>query len=196
MPLSERTERALEACYDAILAPTRWSSALQSLGESFGAASCTFFQHDRENSPAPAPMSAGHEAFFDRWVRNQARAPDPHIGPYLQKCTSFIGAGWASALEQDLSTGKSAERCPFSRKRRVPGNANGLQWPFFGRGRDWCFPIYRGGDRGPFTSEDARLLAGVGPYVAKLVGLAQKLALTPLQQPLVFNATSRRMTSL
>ena len=72
---------------------------------------------------------------------------------------------------------KNAERCPFSRKRRVPGNANGLQWAFFSvEGGDWCFPIYRGDDRGPFTSEDARLLAGVGPYVAKLVGLAQKLA--------------------
>ena len=93
MPLSERTERALEACYDAILAPTRWSSALQLLGKSFGAASCTFLEHDRENSPAPVPMSVGHEAFFDLWVRNQAHAPDPHIGPYLQKCTSFIGAG-------------------------------------------------------------------------------------------------------
>src|SRR5580692_5265980 len=31
MPLSEKTKRALEACSDAILVPTRWSSALQSL---------------------------------------------------------------------------------------------------------------------------------------------------------------------
>jgi hypothetical protein len=50
---------------------------------------------------------------------------------------------------------------------------NGL---FSVEGGDWCFPIYRGDDRGPFTSEDARLLAGVGPYVAKLVGLARKFA--------------------
>ena len=90
MPLTERTERALEACYDAILAPTRWSSALQLLGESFGAASCTLYEHDRENSPAPVPMSVEHEAYSVRWERNQAHAPDPHIGPYLQKTTSFI----------------------------------------------------------------------------------------------------------
>jgi hypothetical protein len=81
MPLTERTERALEACHDAILAPARWPSALQSLGESFGTASCTFYEHDRENSPVPVPMSVGHEAFFDLWVRNQAHAPDPHVGP-------------------------------------------------------------------------------------------------------------------
>jgi hypothetical protein len=93
MPLSPRTERALEACHDAILAPTRWPSALQSLGETFGAASCMFYEHDREHSPAPAPMSEGHVAFADRLTRNQAHAPDPHVGPYLQKCNSFRRAG-------------------------------------------------------------------------------------------------------
>src|SRR5580693_6055237 len=82
MPLSERTERALEACYDAILAPTRWSSALQSLAESFGAASCVLFDHDRKDSAAFVPMSLGHEAFADLWARNQVHAPDPHVGPY------------------------------------------------------------------------------------------------------------------
>ena len=113
MPLSEGTERALEACYDAILVPTLWSSALQSMAESFGAASCTFYQHDRENSPAPVPMSVEHEAYSVRWARNQAHAPDPHVGQYLQKTTSFIRAGWTSAVEHDLST--EEERCtiPF-----------------------------------------------------------------------------------
>lgn len=177
MPLSERTERALEACYDAILAPMRWSSALQSLGESFGAASCTFFEHDRENSPAPVPISVGHEAFFDLWARNQAHAPDPHIGPYLQKCTSFIRAGWAAALEHDLSTEEERRTLPFFNETARPGRREWLAMAYFSvDGGDWCFPIYRGGDRGPFTSEDARLLAGVGPYVAKLVGLARKFA--------------------
>ena len=152
MPLSERTERALEACYDAILAPTRWSSALQSLGESFGAASCTFFEHDRENSPAPVPMSVGHEAFFDLWARNQAHAPDPHIGPYLQKCTSFIRAGWASALEHDLSTEEERRTLPFFQETARPGKREWLAMAFFSvEGGDWCFPIYRGDDRGPFT---------------------------------------------
>ena len=51
MPLTERTERALEACHDAILAPTRWPSALQSLAKSFGAASCMLYEHDRKIRP-------------------------------------------------------------------------------------------------------------------------------------------------
>ena len=44
--------------------PARWGAALQSLAESFGGASGTFFEHDRNNSPAPAPMSVGTRGVF------------------------------------------------------------------------------------------------------------------------------------
>jgi DNA-binding CsgD family transcriptional regulator len=175
MPLTEKTERALEACYDAILAPTRWPSALQSMAESFGAASCTLYEHDRENSPAPVPMSVEHEAFSARWARNQAYAPDPHVGPYLQKTTSFIRAGWTSAVEHDLST--EEERCtiPFYQETARPEKREWFAASFFlVDGGDWCLPIFRGDD--PFTREDATRLAWVGPYLGKIVGLAQKFA--------------------
>ena len=175
MPLTEKTERALEACHDAILAPTRWPSALQSLGELLGAASCMFFEHDRENSPAPAPMSEGHVAFADRLTRNWAHAPDPHVGPYLQKCNSFQRAGWASVLEHDLST--EEERCtiPFYQETARPEKREWMAGSFFSvEGRNWCLPVFRGGD--PFTREHARRLARVGPYLAKIVSLARKFA--------------------
>jgi DNA-binding CsgD family transcriptional regulator len=177
MPLSEGTERALEDCYDAILAPTRWSSALQSLAESFGAASCTLFEHDREHSPAPVPMSEGHEAFADRWARNQPHAPDPHIGAYLVRCTSFIRAGWTSALEHHLSTEEERRTLPYFQETARPERREWLALSYFSvEGGDWCFPFFRGDDRGPFTPEDARILGGLGPYVAKIVRLAQKFA--------------------
>jgi DNA-binding CsgD family transcriptional regulator len=175
MPLSEGIERALEACYDAILAPTRWPSALQSMAESFGAASCTFYEHDRENSPAPVPMSVEHEAFSARWVRNQAHAPDPHVGPYLQKTTSFIRAGWTSALEHDLSTEEERRTLPFFQETARPEKREWFAASFFlVDGGDWCLPIFRGDE--PFTREDAIRLAGVGPYLAKVISLAKKFA--------------------
>ena len=175
MPLTERTERALEACYDAILAPTGWPSALQLLGESFGAASCTFYEHDRENSPAPVPMSVEHEAYSVRWARNQAHAPDPHVGPYLQKTTSFIRAGWTSAVEHDLSTEEERRTLPFFQDTARPEKREWFAASFFlVDGGDWCLPIFRGDD--PFTPEDATQLARVGPYLGKIVSLAQKFA--------------------
>ena len=174
MPLTERTERALEACHDAILAPTRWPTALQSLAESLGAASCMFFEHDRENSPAPAPMSEGHVAFADRLTRNWAHAPDPHVGPYLQKCNSFQRAGWASVLEHDLSTEDERRTIPFYPETARPEKREWMAGSFFSvEGRNWCLPVFRGDD--PFTPEDARWLARVGPYLGKIVSLAQKV---------------------
>ena len=151
MPLSERTDRALEACYDAILVPTRWASALQLLAESFGAASCVLFDHKRKDSAAPLPMSMGHEAYADLWTRNQAHAPDPHVGPYLELCTSFMRAGWASALEHHLSTEEERRTLPYFQETARPARREWLAVAFFTvASHDWCFPLFRGGDRRPF----------------------------------------------
>jgi len=175
MPLTERTERALEACHDAILAPTRWPSALQLLGESFGAASCTLFEHDRGNSPAPVPMSVEHESYSARWARNQAHAPDPHVGPYLQKTTSLIRAGWTSAVEHDLSTEEERRTLPFFQETARPEKREWFAASFFlVDGGDWCWPIFRGDDA--FTPDDAIRLASVGAYLGKIVSLAKKFA--------------------
>jgi DNA-binding CsgD family transcriptional regulator len=175
MPLTEKTERALEACHDAILAPARWPSALQSLGESLGAASCMFYEHDRENSPTPAPMSEEHVAFADRLTRNWDHAPDPHLGPYLQKCNSLRRAGWASVLEHNLSTEEERRTIPFYEETARPEKREWMAGSFFSvEGRNWCLPVFRGGD--PFTREHARRLAKVGAYLAKIVSLAEKFA--------------------
>ena len=173
MHLTARTERALEACYDAILAPARWSAAMQSLAEFYGAASGTFSDH--QNLWAPVPMSEGHAAFADRWTRNQAHAPDPHAGPYLKQCTSYMRAGWTSALEHDLSTEEERRTLPFYQETARPEKREWLALSFFWvDGRDWCMGFYRGDD--PFTPEDARRLGKLGPHLAKIVSLAQKFA--------------------
>ncbi len=177
MPLTARTERALEACYDAILSPPGWPSALQLLAESLGAASCTFYEHDRQNSPGPVPFSTGHEAFLNLWLRNQAHAPDPHIGPYLEHCQSFIRAGWPSALEHHVSTEEERRNLPYFQETARPERREWWAGAFFAvQGRDWCLSLNRGGDSGPFTPEDADRLAPIGPHVAQIVSLAEKFA--------------------
>ena len=116
--------------------------------ESFGAASC---MRPRDMPPkfgqSRYRCPRAHLAFVNRLTRNQAHAPDPHVGPYLQKCNSFRSAGWASVLEHDLST--EEERCTIpsypgdgaTRKKKV---ACGVL--FSVEGRNWCLPVFRGGD--------------------------------------------------
>ena len=177
MPLTARTERALEACYDAIFSPPGWPSALQLLAELLGAASCTLYEHDRQNSPVPVPFSTGHEAFFNLWLRNQAHAPDPHVGPYLEHCQSFIRAGWPSALEHHVSTEEERRNLPYFQETARPEKREWWAAAFFAvQGRDWCLSLNRGGDSGPFTPEDADRLAPIGPHVARIVSLAEKFA--------------------
>lgn len=72
----ERTERAIEACYDSVLAPAEWPRALQLLAESLGAESCTFFSEDEE-VPPKMPISTEHAEFHELWLRNECDAPDP-----------------------------------------------------------------------------------------------------------------------
>jgi DNA-binding CsgD family transcriptional regulator len=120
-------------------------------------------------------MSEGHVAFADRLTRNQAHAPDPHLGPYLQKCESFQRAGRASVLEHDLSTEEERRTLPFYPETARPEKREWLAGSFFSvQGANWCLPIFRGDD--PFTPEDAARLARVGPYVGEIVSLAQKFA--------------------
>jgi DNA-binding CsgD family transcriptional regulator len=177
MPLTPRTERALEACYDALLEPARWSSALQLLGESLGGVSCLFFEHDRESSVG-RPMSIEHEGFSDLWNRNEPHAPDPHVGrAWLERCKYFIRTGCGAAIEHQFSTEEERRTLPYYQETARPGRREWQAFVYFSvEGDDWCLPLYRGDDRGPFTPADAKGLAKVGPSLAKVVSLARKFA--------------------
>jgi len=173
MPLAVRTERALEACYDAVLAPTRWPHALQLLAESLGAASCTLHAHDSGEARQKVPMSSGHEHFDDLWVRNEQHAPDPHP----KRCVLFAREGHASIVENQIVTDEERSVLPYYRETARPAKREWLATSLFQvEGRSWCLPVYRGGDRGPFSSQDARRLALLGPQLGKLVGLAETFA--------------------
>ena len=111
------------------------------------------------------------------WLRNQTQAPDPHVGVYLQKCNAFIKAGCPSAVEHQFSTEEERRTLPYYWETARTGNRDWLALAYFSvEGRAWCLSLYRGDDQGPFTPEDAQLIGGVGPYVAKIVSLARKFA--------------------
>jgi DNA-binding CsgD family transcriptional regulator len=70
---------------------------------------------------------------------------------------------------------KNAAQFLSIRRRLDPRSGSGWGGAFFSvEGRNWCLPVFRGSD--PFTREHARRLARVGPYLAKIVSLAQKFA--------------------
>lgn len=169
MTLSEQTERAIEACYDAALQPDRWPVALQLFGESLGASSCTFSTGDRLSDPFRMPRSEAHEAFAERWIAYEPHAPDPH----LTKAHTFRRSGAAFILEQDVITDEERATGAYYTQVAIP--ADRPWWAGVGfdvAGAKWCLPLYRSAARGPFTSAEATYAATAAKHLARVVSLA------------------------
>lgn len=169
MTLSEQTERAIEACYDAALQPDRWPVALQLLGETLGASSCTFSTGDRLCDPFRMPRSEGHEAFAERWIACEPHAPDPH----LTKAHTFRPSGAAFILEQDVITDEERATGAYYTQIAIP--ADRPWWAGVGfdvAGTKWCLPLYRSAARGPFTGDEAAYAATAAKHLARIVSLA------------------------
>lgn len=174
MRMSSDTEEALASCLDAVAEPTLWGAALQRLGESLGAESCTFCSKDlRQLSAVVMPMSIGHEEFAAAWRRNELHAPDPHftlVPKRIRGAPSII-------LESHLTTEHERRTLPYFQETARPA---GRDWwaisRFTAGSTSWCFPVYRGARRGPFTLEEAEHLALVGPRLAPILSMAEKFA--------------------
>jgi DNA-binding CsgD family transcriptional regulator len=123
-------------------------------------------------------MSVEHEGFSDLWNRNEPHAPDPHVSqPWLERCKFFIRSGCGAAIEHQFSTEEQRRTLPYYQETARPGGRDWQAFVYFSvEGDDWCLPIYRGDDRGPFTPAEAEGLAKVGPTLAKVVSLARKFA--------------------
>ncbi len=173
MQLSSATNQAIAACYDAAIDSDLWPAALQQLGESLGAQSCTFGTWDAQEDPFRMPRSAGHEEFADLWLSREAHAPDPHIerGKRLSRARS------AFLLEQDISSEDERRTLPYYGEIADPGDRR--WWAAINctvGTRHWCLPLYRGAERGPFTRDEARYAALAAPQLARLLRLAESLA--------------------
>jgi DNA-binding CsgD family transcriptional regulator/PAS domain-containing protein len=172
MALSNRTVRALDACYKSVVAPERWPEAMQSLVESLGAASGgLFFPHD---SFASLPDSTAHQEFNDVWRHNQSHAPDPHLEP---RCMPAAWPGRSWLIEDEFSTNEERRACPYYQE--VARRAKREWWgatTFTVKDHACCLTLYRGADAGPFTPAEAQDFSKVGRSLAKLVSLAEAFA--------------------
>jgi hypothetical protein len=157
MPLSVRTELALEACYDAVLAPERWPQALQLIAESGGASSSTFYYPD--DPSASVPISTEHIEFAELWLRNQPHIPDPHLK--LPSRPGRIPRPWL--IEDDISTEDSRRIAPYYQETARRGKRDWWASADLSvNGRLCCLVMYRGSDRGQFTADEGRYFARVG----------------------------------
>jgi hypothetical protein len=157
--VAERTERAIEACYDAVLAPAEWSHALQLLAESLGAKSCTLFSDDEE-APPKMPISSEHA---ELWLRNEADAPDPHT----RRGPAFRRAGYTTLVEDQISPEEERRTLPYYQEIARPG------------ARDWYAST-------PFMVDQHRWACRFTVVRAAAGSFSRKPARAPLQANLPF----------
>ena len=175
---------------NAAAEPALWGKALQMLGESLGAESCTFCSRDLQQlSALVMPVSTGHEEFAALWFQNEAHAPDPHF--ILDK--QQLHRGHAAVVEQEISTEHQRRTRPYYQETARPARREWWAISRFMVGdRSWCFPVYRSSRRGPFTPEEAQTLALAGRRIAPVVSMAEKFAAAPvsIDVPTVLLASS------
>lgn len=168
MSLHARTERALEACYDAVLFPELWCEVLQQLADALSVSSCIFTPLDG-NRPPGLPGSTGHHEFARLWNRNQEHAPCPFTGKPLPFADDYV-------IDDQIVTADGRKALAYFHETAGPANR---EWWAAGAfpiaDRQWFLSVYRDRARGRFNHSEGRYLARVAPRFGRIAALAEKL---------------------
>jgi DNA-binding CsgD family transcriptional regulator len=177
-------ELALDACYDAILAPETWPQALHALARALDAAAMIFYPANPDESSSDpldpnrplqqSPMSSEYLPLIDEYVRDQW-----YLGHYrAERGRPLLQAGRSVVLEHDLASDEE-------RKTLRVYNELYLRWGYPGfamtgfrvDGQVWAVPILRAEAQGHFTREEAPRLAALNPHLARMIRLSERFAL-------------------
>jgi DNA-binding CsgD family transcriptional regulator len=180
----EKIERALEACYDAILAPEGWPQALHALARALDAAAMVFYPAnpasdasdplDPDRPLQQMPMSPDYAPLIEEYMRNQW-----YLGHYrAERGKPMLEGGRAVVLEHDLATDEERRKLRHYNELYLPFGFPGYAMTGFRvDGRLWAVPMVRGRGQGHFTPQEAPRLAALNPHFARMIRLSERFAL-------------------
>lgn len=183
MSLHARTEGALQACYDAILMPELWSTALQQLADALAVSSCTFTPLDGKRTSIDGngysvPVSAGHLEFAKLWCVNQSHARCPFTGKALPFVSNYV-------IDDQIVTADDRKTLAYFHETAGPRNR---EWwaagSFAIADRQWCLSVYRNRAGGRFNHSEGRYLARVAPGFGRTAALAEKFGMERISSAL------------
>ena len=90
MEPSANTNRALDACYDAVIVPGRWTAALDDLAHSLGAQGCAITPHDINDREYGVVWSTDIWKIQERWLRHRDWVKPPFDRAATHMCVEAM----------------------------------------------------------------------------------------------------------
>ena len=170
----ERISHAIDACYDAVVDPERWSAALHMLAGSMGSACCMFYPQFPDETVLRMPASPVFSQFLEAFV-GEGWWLDDHRA---DRAFPLLNAGRSVVIEHDIATEEDRHTLPAYHELYY---RHGLPWwgglGFEVSGRQWCVPILRSSEQGAFTRAEAAQLERIVPHLRRMISISEKLTL-------------------
>lgn len=170
MELSPKTSRALDACYDAVIMPSRWTAALDELAHSLGAQGCLIVPHEINDREYGVVWSTECWKVQDVYLRNRdwiKPTIEPRADPYVRRAYNAVRQSQLFS-EEELRTSRF-----HNEYQRPAGVHDFVAGMFATENRDWCLPFYKRGE--PFSGEAVVQIAEVARRMARIVSISEKL---------------------
>jgi DNA-binding CsgD family transcriptional regulator len=171
MALSPETEIAVEACYEAIAVPGKWTGALDDLAHSLGARACQIMPHEVADRWFGMVRSSGTSKQHELWERNKDWATDV----YAPRGERYVREGHAAVIQSQLFSDEEMRCSRYHQEIALPAGC--LHWAcgiFIVEGRAWCMPFFRGTE--PFAPEVTAPIAEIAGHIARIVSISGKVS--------------------
>lgn len=164
--VSDAASGALEACHNAAFGLVPWSSALQGLAESLGAASCTIRTTSvpnpfiRRHDNVYGPDSTEHFEFSKLWLERAPSTGDPRFS-----CRT-LSRGALVVVEDEFISPDLRARHAFYNEVARPGCRDWMAVVFFRvDGQPWSSTIFRDAKQGRFQVSEKPRLSAIIPHL-------------------------------
>jgi DNA-binding CsgD family transcriptional regulator len=166
-------DRALDACYDTLVAPKGWPAAFDALARAAGAVGCMLRRRTSEGSVLDLPMPESLHAFMADYVREGYVSNDYRA----QAGWDIVGrAGGRTLIDHDFVPDHVRRKhlllADLHQRHDLPW------WAGVGvvvDGHAWVLAILRNARQGPFDREEGRRLARLTPHLRRVVAFSERL---------------------
>jgi DNA-binding CsgD family transcriptional regulator len=168
----ERIERALDACYEAVMAPEAWRSALDDVCAAMDAAAIMFYPKDLNGDSAPVPCSEAYDDFLPDFIAGgwyDGHYRSERGWPLLRQRGSTV------VIEHELATDEERKFLPHYNELYLPKGYPGFAAIGFNIGSEqWAMCLLRDHSQGFFTSDEAKRMAPLAGHFQRMVRLAER----------------------